>query len=624
MLKNSQNISLVSSNVLKLFLISFIFFTIRWGSSFYFLNEDLLTKILFESISDGSFFYPLIKFLSNMDFNNSLNPLITSLNAVPMPFGSVVIHTFFYKIFGLLGLIVVDFFGIFLFLLIFYKIFLKFNTKENSIFYTLLLFSIPLILNIYFKEFNNLPFSQWKNFYNLRVHRPFPASLYFFAFIYLILVMNADNIFKKKYFFVAGVLMSLSFSSWYYFFITEGLLLMLFLLTKLKGRIFKSILKNYKCYLTLMISFFIVSLPFFINLFFLDKDVTESAGIFNLTPEIKLFLLNYYFDKLLTFQFVVFNAILIFLIYFFNKKNINNYQIINIFYLIYLSAFLAPFCLIIFSPKVGLLRHFNDNIVIYGILLLFITLIVLIQNRFKINFNSKFFLSFLTFVFLTNIFFEIDIKKYSNKNRYEFNKIVEIIKAKNIDKELNSILTFDQKFMVWAILNDRIDYLNLTMVGMTAKNHNLIENDLINTFKFFHLNSNDFLIFLKNEKKGWRYLNPQVGTFFLARYTANSLFTFKNSLNFTIEEKNFILKSSPMYHQQLVIPKEEFLRLKNKFDTTKIKNFNLPKIIILNNNLSFIKDFKLDENIYCNAFKGSVYSLFISKDKNINCDINSK
>ena len=79
-----------------------------------------------------------------------------------------------------------------------------------------------------------------------------------------------------------------------------------------------------------------------------------------------------------------------------------------------------------------------------------------------------------------------------------------------------------------------------------------------------------------------------------------------------------------MYHQQLVIPIDEFLRLENKFNTSKITNFNLPKIIVLNNNLSFINNFKLDPNVYCNIFKGSVYSLFISKEKNINCDISNK
>ena len=624
MQKNSYIDLLISSKILILLGISLIFFLIRWGSSFYYINEDLLVKILFESISDGSFFYPLIKFLSNLDFNNSLNPYITNLNSVPMPFGSVIIHSFFYKIFGLYGLIIVDFLGIFLFFLIFYKIFSVFNTNENSIFFTLVLFSIPLILNFYFKEFNETPFAQWKSFFNLRVHRPFPASLYFFAFIYLILLMNTNSIFKKKYFIISGVLMSLSFSSWYYFFITECILLTLFLILKLKKNFFNIVIKNYKYILILIFTFFLMSLPFFVNLFFLEKDVTESAGIFDLTLDKKFFLLNHYFDKLINPIFVIFNILSLYFIYIINKKKINHFQVINIFYIIYLSTLFAPFLLIVFSTKVGLLFHFNNNIIIYSILFLLILFIVVIQNKFDIKSNHFIFIPFLIFIFISNVFYEIENKENLDKERYEFNQVVETLKIKNINGNLNSILTFDITFMKWAILNDKIDYLNLTMIGMTAKNHDLIENDLINTFKFFNLNSSDFLIFLKNEKRDWRYLNPHVATFFLARYTANSLFTFEDSLNFTTEEKKFIIDSSPIYHQQLAIPKEEFLRLENKFDTHKINNFNRPKIIILNNDLSFIDRINIDQNYYCSTYKGNFYNLLLYKDKNSICDINDK
>ena len=221
--------SLISKNIKLLLLISLIFFLIKWGTSFYFITEDLAAKIIFESVSDGSFFYPLIKFLSNLEFNNSLNPMISNLNTVPMPFGSILIHTFFYKIFGLSGLIIVDFFGIFLFFLIFFNIFLFFNTKYNSIFFTLMLFSMPLIFEVFLSKYiNTPPISQFRDFFTLRVHRPFPASLYFFSVIYLVIKMNYHLIFKKKYFILIGVLLGLSLSSFYYFFIIEVILENLF------------------------------------------------------------------------------------------------------------------------------------------------------------------------------------------------------------------------------------------------------------------------------------------------------------------------------------------------------------------------------------------------------------
>ena len=103
--------------ILTIFFISLLFFLIQWGCSFYYLNEEIISKVIFESVDDGSFFYPLIKFLSVLDFSNSLNPNIKNLEILPIPFGSIIIHTFFYKFLNIYGLILVDLLGIFLFLI---------------------------------------------------------------------------------------------------------------------------------------------------------------------------------------------------------------------------------------------------------------------------------------------------------------------------------------------------------------------------------------------------------------------------------------------------------------------------------------------------------------------------
>ena len=328
--------SLISKNIKLLLLISLIFFLIKWGTSFYFITEDLAAKIIFESVSDGSFFYPLIKFLSNLEFNNSLNPMISNLNTVPMPFGSILIHTFFYKIFGLSGLIIVDFFGIFLFFLIFFNIFLFFNTKYNSIFFTLMLFSMPLIFEVFLSKYiNTPPISQFRDFFTLRVHRPFPASLYFFSVIYLVIKMNYHLIFIKKYFILIGVLLGLSLSSFYYFFIIEVIFLSLFFIYKFKSEVLEKLLQNYKCILVLLLSFFIVSLPFIINLFYTENDVLVSAALTELTNEKKIYLLKYYLSKVFELKFIFLNFFLLSLIIFIRKLKIKNHQIADIFYLIY-------------------------------------------------------------------------------------------------------------------------------------------------------------------------------------------------------------------------------------------------------------------------------------------------
>ena len=91
------------------------------------------------------------------------------------------------------------------------------------------------------------------------------------------------------------------------------------------------------------------------------------------------------------------------------------------------------------------------------------------------------------------------------------------------------------------------------------------ENQVIDSFKFLKLNVDDFLRFFENKKDGWRYFNKNVASFMHMTYTANSLKTFNNSKNFEKDILNFIQNTSPFYNQQIVIPKDEFKRLKKKF-----------------------------------------------------------
>ena len=594
-------------------IISLTFFLIRWGTSFYFLNEDIITKILFESLSDGSFFYPLIKFLSNLDFNNSLNPLIVNLKTVPMPFGSIFIHSFFYKLLGISGLIIVDFFGIFLFFLIFFNIFKFFNTKYNSIFLAVTLYCMPLIIEILFSNYaNTAPITQLKDFFSLRVHRPFPASLYFFSMIYLILIMNNNFIFKKRYFVGIGILLALSLSSFYYFFITEVILLSLFFFYKFNFSILKIFIRNYKFVLIALTSFLVIILPFIINIFYTENDVLISAAISDLTYDKKIYLLEYYLSKVLEIKFIILNIVIMLLVILIRKNNIKNYQISDIFYLVYLSTLLAPFIFLILSSKVGLLYHFNNNIVMYAFFSILISFILFINAKLKIQLNLFSIMLILTSLFFFKLFYKISSYEEVNLKRYEFNKIVKIINFNQKKNKLETLLTFNTEFMKWGILDDKVKYLNLTMVGMTPKNHNQQEKDLINVFKFLNLEVDDFLKFLENKKINWRYLNEYVATFFLHKYTANSLFRYNDSINFPEESKKFILNSSPLYSQQIAIPDEEFVRLSNKFITYENENFLKPDIIVLSHDLSFINETKINLINYCEIHNGKFYKVFIN------------
>ena len=77
-------------------------------------------------------------------------------------------------------------------------------------------------------------------------------------------------------------------------------------------------------------------------------------------------------------------------------------------------------------------------------------------------------------------------KKYLDSDyvlyRTGFKDVTDLIKINNDI----SLLTFDSRLMVWAILND-VDEIKPLSGQLVSKTHLMIENDLIDSFKFFKL-----------------------------------------------------------------------------------------------------------------------------------------
>ena len=67
--------------------------------------------------------------------------------------------------------------------------------------------------------------------------------------------------------------------------------------------------------------------------------------------------------------------------------------------------------------------------------------------------------------------------------------------------KFNQKFTFDNKIMVWSILKD-IKYLSVANGLFTPKKNEMIENDLIGSFKFLRLTEDDLRNFIKNKKRG--------------------------------------------------------------------------------------------------------------------------
>ena len=213
------------------------------------------------------------------------------------------------------------------------------------------------------------------------------------------------------------------------------------------------------------------------------------------------------------------------------------------------------------------------------------------------------------------------LNKENLTERTEFNKIVNIISEMDLlNKDRNlSLLTFDNKFLVWAILNE-IKFLKIANGVFLSKKHEMIENDLINTFKYLQLSRKDFEKFLENKKlSSWRYRNENVKNLFWMRYQANSLITFNDSKDFNKEILEFINNSSPLLSQQLAIPNYEFQRLIKKFDFQKVSNFSDPKIIIINKKNPILIKSHINPNYFCKKFEGIFYDFYYNLNLNSNC-----
>ena len=79
--------------------ISLFLILVKWFFSFYFFQEEIDVKILFESVTDGKYYYPLIKFLSDLNFTSSFDPIV-KFKIIPIPISSLLLHAIFLKIFN--------------------------------------------------------------------------------------------------------------------------------------------------------------------------------------------------------------------------------------------------------------------------------------------------------------------------------------------------------------------------------------------------------------------------------------------------------------------------------------------------------------------------------------------
>ena len=598
---------------------------IKWSLSFYFFPESLDTKIIHDSVSDAKYYYPLIKYLAEFQFSYSYDPEIGNLKVVPLPFWGIFFHSVLLKFLGFYSFIALDFLCVFIILLIFYYIFEILFSSEISILLSIFIFLLPYIISNtflfdiqYFYLFSEV-------FYNLRVPRPMITNLYFYGFILISLRLVTGKYHDVKNFFLLGLILALSLSSFYYHFFTEILFLFIILIIKFKAKIFDELKNNFKYYFVFFATFLIASVPFFLNLYLHEPEFTYRQCIFNLDLGIKIKLLKYFISKYFSLKGIFLIGGICLLSLLGNKiKSLTSLdkKVINTFFVFFVASLLSPILFLIISPKTCVVYHFVNFSILNTFLFLIIYTIIIFKLIVRIQYK-KFYSYLLMIIFIS--FFglqEFDkissLKKQKNHIDYrsDFNFITQKIEEK-YDLKNTSLLTFEPDFMVWSIMND-IKYLDLNMSIFTPKKDFMIEEDLFSAFRKLGFDESNFELFIKNEKRGWRYINLNMSIFFYYKYQANPLITFKDSLDFENDELKHLNQSSVLHHQQLIIPKFELRRFKNEFIKFD-KKLIYPDIIVLNKKDNFFDYKELNLNNYCKVFDKEFFMMYFKKG-NATCE----
>ena len=621
-----NNFLVKRKELIVIFCISFFFFFIKWYLSFYFYSDEgLLIKVINESSStfftgDSYTYFHYIKSLADLNFDSLYDKDLKSNYYLLVPYGSIVFHSFFYKLIGNVSFIFLELVAIFLFITIFYSIFRLINLSKNmAVLLAVIFYTMPDFL-YFFNNFNIAELGTFSgNFFNLRFPRPFVSNILFFTFILILLKSHIEqNLFANKNLLSLSLIFGMTLSSFFFLFLTEAITFIFYLLIFYKKDIFTVIKSNLKKIIYSIFLFLLITLPFFFLINYTNPDYSERMGIIEISSTDKIFLIKHYLYKLFRLKLILVYLTLIISYLFMKKFNKENLKFIFIFYLLFISSIIAPFAFILLSNKIAFLYHFNNTVVVC--LMLLILMLVILNCNFifqKIKFNikttylSSTLIFFIIITYNFNIYYNY-IENLDDKLRIDRKKITNfLIQDESIDLSKSSLLTFDRKIMTWALFNNNRD-LYIVDGTFSIKSSSFIEDDLINLFKFFKLSEDDFLKFISNKKIGYRYNNPVLKTFFWQKYTANSFYTFKRSQDFEKKTLSFIINSSPFYSHQFAIPKFEITRLMNKFNSNTLRKKNDPNIIIINKKNKFFYKMKVD-NKYCKILDGDELVLYIEK-----------
>ena len=590
-----------------LFIIPLLLFLSKWALSYIvFPNDFLITKILFDT--PDSQYYPIVKSLANFDFYPSFNDSIKTENILTFPYGAIILHSLFYKIFGNISFIILEYVFTLLFFVIIFKIFKEIGFSFSSaVCGTLLILFLPtfskLLLNFPIPYIENLH-SLTNYIFSVRFPRPQVTGFYYFLFIYLSLKFSIDieNNSNKKYAIYFAVLLGVIANSFFYFFIYFTLALLILLFTEYKKNILSYLISKIKFFLIFISIFFIFLVPFFLQLYLGEVEHSARMGLVKIDMEDKIYLNKFFFKSIFRFEplLLFFTSVMLTIIIKkkFYRENLFN-KISFLFYL-YIASIITPFLFITFSPKVIALYHFADYILVNGFLyiligstsIVYFYLLRINKNKIfiQINLIKTLFVSIVLFLF----FFQNYQATIINDDRNHFNKINQILIDNNLLNSKLYLFTNDSTIAnLWTLsLNKNL----IISDGFTnaIKDKEIIENLSIG-LKMIGINREEFKEILDFKGPHYTQRNPLIIHLFNYKYQANKFHQFADNEQYTNIEIEQIKKRSPLRVMANILPNNEKNKFLNIFDNTSFNENNYKDyIVILNTEL--IPDFFKSKN----------------------------
>ena len=578
-------------NYIYLLIFTLLFFSSKWITTFFFeFNENFLTKIIFDT-SDIQY-YPVVLSISKLNFFPSFLQDLSSEKILQFPLTSIIIHSFFYKLFGIYSFIILEFLFKFFLIYVLFKILTKLEIDHNlALVAIFIVFLVTATLNI-FDEFYNIKFisllgNLFKENFGFRFPRPLVTAPFLFLTLFLLIDFR-KKISEKinyKYFFSLSILLAFLLNSFFNFFliiITEIVIIYILLFRK---NFFLSIKRNLDKIILLSLLILIATLPLLFQLYYGEKDYGIRLGLVEPNITQRVILAKHFIFGLIQPAVLLLLFFCLLLKIYSGKKNT-----LDIFFYFFISSILITLIFILFSPKIISLYHFINIIIFSGVLYILLCLLNFVNNQIK--FDNKFCFIIATISIIS--FFLNQIIILNKQERNQFDQVVDFMRNNNYNHTSLKLYTNSIKMQnLWLLLGN--EYLVSSDAFTNSLTNKEIEDLMINALKGdLNFSEVDFKKIL-NLKNGVR--NDFFMRLFSYKYQANSFYTYDKLKYYKADSRKIIKKTSPFRIQMQIISEKEKKRLMAKFKIHQYKKNLGADILILDNTSYYLinknKKFKL-------------------------------